>query len=326
MPDDRTERLPDAPGPDEHPTDLRQLGGRGWRGALRRVPREYQSDHLGDWAAALTYYGVLSVFPAMLVLMSVLGWIGPSVTDPLIRNVRQLAPGPARDLLVQALTNLQQHHAAAGVVGIIAIATALWSASGYIAAFIRAMNAVYDVPEGRPFTLLLPLRLGLTVATLLLLTVASILVVVSGRVADRVGTALGIGHTAVQVWQWGKWPLLLLLVVLLFALLYWAAPNARQHFRWVSPGGLLAVVLWIAVSALFALYVSHFGSYNRVYGSLAAVVVFLVWLWLSNLALLLGAELNAELERQRAIERGRPADEEPYMELRDTDKLHDDDL
>lgn len=298
-------------------------GGRpsrsGRRLALRRVVAELRDDNLSDRAAALTYYAVLSIVPALLVVVSTLGAIGPSATDPLIRNVRRLAPGPARDLVTEILANLQRQHVAAGVFGILAL---LWSASAYAAAFIRAMNAVYDVPEGRSLRTLLPLRLGLTVLTLALLTVLTVLIAVSRDMADRIGTAVGMGHAAVTTWQWVKWPVLCALLSLLFALLYWAAPNARQPFRWGTAGGLAAVLLLGATSAGFALYTSHFASYHRVYGGLAAVITFFIWLWLSNLALLLGAEVNSEMDRQRAIESGHPADHEPFMPLRSTRRPH----
>lgn len=311
------------PDPDAEPGGRRRLDVNGRRQALGRVLGELRQDNLGDRAAAMTYYAVLSVVPALLVLVSLLGEIGPPATHDLIRDVRRLAPGPAHDVLIPMLDGLQERHVAAGVVGLLAM---VWSASGYTAAFIRAMNAVYDVPEGRPLTVLLPLRLGLTVLTLVLLGAVTVLVVLSGRLAERAGAALGAGHTAVTAWQWGKWPLLVVLVSLLFALLYWAAPNARQRFRWGTLGGLVAVVLWVAASAGFGLYAARFGSYDRVYGSLAAVITFLIWLWLSNLAVLLGAEINAELDRQRAIAGGHPAGQEPYMPLRGTHRLHSDAL
>ncbi|MFI8529717.1 YihY/virulence factor BrkB family protein [Streptomyces aquilus] len=293
------------------------------RRMARRFLAELRKDNLGDWAAALTYYAVLSSLPALLVLTSLLGAIGPSLTEPLLREVSDLAPGPAHAWITRVLTAVERRHTAAGIVGTL---TLIWAASRYAAAFIRAMNAVYDVPEGRPTRLLLPLRIGLTVLTLLMVTTAAAVVVLSGRLADRVGVALGAGHSAVTAWQWGKWPLLLLLAGLLIALLYWAAPNARQPFRWGTPGGLVAVAVWGAASTAFAYYAAHFGSYDRVYGSLAAAITFLIWVWLANLALLLGAELNAEWERERAIAQGHPADQEPYMPLRSAVRIHDDAL
>ncbi|QMU67419.1 YihY/virulence factor BrkB family protein [Streptacidiphilus sp. P02-A3a] len=294
-----------------------------WRPAMRRVLGEVREDNLGDRAAALTYYAVLSLVPALLVVISALGTVGPSATAPLIRNVRQLAPGPARDLVAQLLANLQRQHVAAGLFGLLGV---VWSASAYAAAFIRAMNAVYDVPEGRPLRVLLPLRVGLTVLALLLLTGVMGLVIASGVLTSRVGHALGVSQASLAAWQWGKWPLLMALLSLLVALLYWLAPNARQPFRWGTTGGAVAVLTWAAASAGFALYTSHLGSYNRVYGSLAALVTFLIWVWLSNLALLLGAEINAELDRQRAMDNGHPADQEPYMVLRGARNPHSDAL
>jgi membrane protein len=188
---------------------------------------------------------------------------------------------------------------------------------------MRASNAIYDVPEGRPVWKTLPIRIGVTVVVMVLLAVSAVAVVATGGLAERLGRLLGIGRTAVRVWDIAKWPVLLLIVGFLFALLYWASPNARQPFRWITPGGTLAVVVWVVASVAFALYVANFGSYNKTYGSLASVIIFLVWLWLSNTAILLGAELNAELERGRAIAAGHPPEEEPYMELRDTSKLRE---
>jgi len=199
----------------------------------------------------------------------------------------------------------------------------LWLASRYVAAFMRASNAIYDVPEGRPVWKTLPIRLGVTVVVMVLLAVSAVAVVATGGLAARLGRLLGIGSTAVRVWDLAKWPVLLVIVGFLFALLYWASPNARQPFRWITPGGILAVVVWVVASVAFAVYVANFGSYNKTYGSLASVIIFLVWLWLSNTAILLGAELNAELERGRAIAAGHPPEEEPYMELRDTSKLRE---
>ena len=208
----------------------------------------------------------------------------------------------------------------------ISIAVALWSASGYVAAFMRASNAIYDMPEGRPVWKTLPVRVGLTLVLLVLLALSTIAVVLTGGLAEKVGNLIGLGDTAVTAWNIAKWPVLLLVVSFMFALLYWAAPNVKQAgFRWVSPGGILAVVGWLIASLAFAFYVGNFGSYNKTYGALGGVVVFLVWLWISNIVILLGAEFNAELERGRAIEAGmRPEDREPFAEPRDTRKMPSD--
>jgi YihY family inner membrane protein len=308
----------------ERPT---QLGRGSWWAALKGTVREFRVDSLNDWAAALTYYAVLSIFPALLVLVSVIGLAGRGTVQALAANLGRVAPGSVNEILRTAVENLQHSQGSAGVIALVGLGAALWSASGYVAAFMRASNAIYDVPEGRPIWKTVPLRLGVTVVVMVLLAVSAAAVVLTGGVAARVGRLLGIGSAGVTAWNLAKWPVLLLVVSFLFALLYWASPNARQGFRWVTPGGILAVVVWVLLSAGFALYVANFGSYNKTYGSLAGVIVFLVWLWLSNMAILLGAELNAELERRRAVEAGLPADEEPYMELRDTRKLRErDDL
>jgi YihY family inner membrane protein len=308
----------------ERPTEL---PGRSWWAAVKRTVREFRVDNLSDWAAALTYYSVLSIFPALLVLVSLIDLAGPGTSQTLLDNLGQVAPGSVNQILKTAIQNLQQTRGSAGVLALVGLAVALWSASGYIAAFMRASNAIYDVPEGRPIWKKLPIRLGVTVVVMVLLAVSAVVVVATGGVADRLGRLLGIGSAAVTAWNILKWPLLLLVVSFMFALLYWASPNARQGFRWVTPGGILAVVVWVLASVAFAIYVANFGSYNKTYGSLASVIIFLVWLWLSNTAILLGAELNAELERGRAIAEGHPEDREPYMELRDTSKIQErDDL
>ncbi|MDF2705572.1 MAG: ribonuclease, partial [Nonomuraea muscovyensis] len=206
----------------------------------------------------------------------------------------------------------------AGLLAIAGVAVALWSASGYVGAFIRAGNEIYDIEEGRPFWKTTPLKVGLTILVTVLLAVGAIAVTLTGRLADLAGRLLGLGDAVVTAWNVLKWPVLALIAAGLIMVLYWAAPNVRQPgMRWITPGGLLAVALWVIVSAGFALYVSQFGSYNKTYGTLAAVVVFLVWLWLSNMALLLGAELDAELVRERAIAEGKPPDSEPYAVPRD---------
>jgi membrane protein len=311
------DRRPDAP---ESPTDLK---GRSWFGVLKRTVKEFSEDNLTDWAAALTYYGVLSIFPALIVLVSILGLIGESATQPLIDNLGSVAPGPAQEIFTSAIENLQGSQGAAGVFFIIGILGAIWAASGYIAAFMRASNAIYDMPEGRPIWKTLPVRVGLTVLLIVLTVISAVAVTLTGGLAKEAGSLIGLGDTAVTVWNIAKWPVLLLLVSFMFAVLYWAAPNVKQPgFRWISPGGVLAVIGWVIASAAFAFYVANFGSYNKTYGALAGPIVFLVWLWISNIMILLGAEFNAELERSRAIEAGmRPEDKEPFVEPRDTRKI-----
>jgi membrane protein len=305
--------------PAEKPSDLRV---RSWWGVLKRTVREFQEDNLTDWAAALTYYGILSLFPALIALVSILGLVGTSATQPLIDNLGSFAPGPTKEILTNALNGLAASKGAAGVLFIVGLAGALWAASGYVGAFIRAANSIWDVGEGRPIWKTIPLRLTVTLVMIVLLVVSAVMVVVTGPLADRVGSLIGVGSVVVTIWDIVKWPVLIALVSFMFAILYYAAPNVRQPgFRWVTPGGITAVLLWIAASAAFAVYVATFGSYNKTYGALAGIIVFLVWLWISNVALLLGAELNAEVARGRQIEAGHPEEREPFMEPRDTRKL-----
>src|SRR5436305_4167710 len=319
----RSQLPPVQPTADEGPAKPTQLGRKSWFGVLKRVFKEYQRDNLSDWAAALTYYAILSLFPGLLVMVAGLKLLGGSAVTTVTTNIEQLAPGSARQILHDAVQNLQNGgQKTAGILAIVSIVGALWSASGYVAAFMRAANAIYDVPEGRPIWKKLPVRLGVTIVVGVLLSISAFAVVLTGRLAEQVGKLIGVGGVAVTVWNIAKWPVLAFLVSLVFAILYWAAPNARQGgFRWVSPGGVVAVVIWLATSAGFALYVANFGSYNETYGTLATIIVFLVWLYLTNTAVLLGAELNAELERGRALEAGHPADAEPYTELRDDRKV-----
>jgi membrane protein len=303
------------------PATPTHLGLRSWLGVLKRTISEFRADNLTDLAAALTYYAVLAIFPALIALVSILGLVGHSATQPLINNLDKLAPGPARQIFTGAVQGLQHSRGAAGLLFIVGIAGALWSASGYIAAFMRASNTIYDIEEGRPFWVTIPVRLTVTLVIVLLLAISALAVVITGGLATQVGKLLGIGSTPVTVWDIAKWPVLILFVSFIFSILYWASPNVKHPgFRWLSPGGVFAVVVWLIASGAFALYVANFASYNKTYGALAGVIIFLVWLWLSNTALLLGAEFNAELERGRQIEAGHPSDLEPFVEPRKAPK------
>jgi membrane protein len=314
----------EGPGPEverDAPDEPTELPARSWLFVLRGTLKEFQEDELSDRAAALTYYSVQSLFPALLVLVSLLGVAGRSTTDKVLNNLTQLTPASAREIISNAVKELQGKGGTGSVLAVIGLLAAVWSASGYVAAFIRASNAVYDMPEGRPVWKILPLRLALTVTLMLLACASALIVVFTGPVAHQAGTALGIGDSALKAWSIAKWPVLLVLVTIMIALLYWAAPNAKgRGFRWVTPGSFLALVLWMISSAGFALYVANFSSYNKTYGTLAGVIVFLVWLWITNLAILLGLEFDAEMARQRAIAGGLPPTREPYVEPRDTRK------
>ena len=305
-------------GAPDSPTDL---SAGSWLAAGRRSLSEFKNDILQDRAAALTYYGIQAIFPALMVLVTLLGLLGKSLTQPLMTNLTAAAPKAVQQIIQHSVTNLQKSHAAAGVLAIAGIVVGLWSASGYVAAFMRASNAIYDVPEGRPAWKTYPLRFGVTLLVVVLLALSALIVVVTGSLARHVGQVIGASSAAVTVWDIAKWPVLLIIFSLMLAVLYWASPNAKRRFRWVSPGALVAIVAWLVASGLFALYVANFGHYNKVYGSIAGVIIFLIWMWISNVAILLGAEFNAELERGRAIAAGNPPDAEPFVQLRDTRKL-----
>jgi membrane protein len=288
-----------------------KLGTGSWMGVFKRSARGFSEDNLTDRAAALTYYGIQAIFPAILALVSILGLIGQSATQPLIQNLSKVAPGPAQKIFSSAIQNLQTSKGAAGVLVIVGIAIALWSASGYVGAFMRASNAIYGVEEGRPFWFKRPVQFAVTLVLVLLLAASAIAVVLTGGLATQVGKVLGIGSSAVTIWDIAKWPVLLLVVAFMFSILYWTAPNVRHAgFRWLTPGGLVAVVLWIIASLAFGFYVANFSHYNKTYGSLGGIIAFLVWLWISNVVVLFGAELNAELERGRQLEAGKPAEDE----------------
>jgi membrane protein len=306
----------------EAPTDLPKQS---FRAVFARARREFKRDRLTDLAAALTYYGLLALAPALVVLVAAMGLAGPDVADRVVQQTQSLAPGSSAQLVAQLVHQAQANRTGAGIGAVIGILVALWSASGYVSAFMRASNVVYDVPEGRPIWKTIPIRVGVTLLAVVVLVIAAVIVVVSGPVAKQVGDLVGAGDTAVLVWNIAKWPVLLIILSVLLAVLFWASPNAKQGgVRWVSPGGAIAVIVWLVVSGLFALYVTYFASYNKTYGSLAGVVVFLVWLWLTNIALLLGAEVNAELDRSRAIAGGLPEHVEPFAEPRDTRAMDED--
>lgn len=293
------------------------LPARTWWQVLIGAIREFDRDNLSDTAAALTYYAVLSIFPALLLIVAIIGLFGQQPTTSLVDHLGQLVPNSAHDVIKSAIGEISAGGRTAGWTAVAGLLGAYWSASGYVGAFIRAANTVFDVPEGRPYWKVLPIRLGLTLVLLIVMAATSVAVVATGGIARRLGALLGVTDTAVVVWNVAKWPVLAALVTMTLALLFWASPNARQSgFRWITPGCALAVLLWIIASAGFAFYVANFGSYNRVYGAVAGVIVFLVWIWVSNLAILFGAEFDAELQRAKAHADGLPPGTEPYLPLR----------
>ncbi len=304
-----SEQRPTEPSPaaSSDPQRPSELSARSWLGAFVRSVREVRNDNLTDWAAALTYYAVLAMFPALIVFVALVGVFGqyPQTTDAILRIVGKLGPKSAVDTFRQPITSVVRNKSGAGALLSLGLVGALWSASGYVGAFMRASNAIYEVPEGRRFYRLRPLQLVVTVVMVLLAALVGLSIVATGPLARDIGHELHLGSTALTIWDIAKWPVLFLLVVTMFSILYYAAPNVRHRgFRWLTPGGIVAVVVWLVASGGFAVYVANFGSYNKTYGALGAVIIFLVWMWLTNLALLIGAEVNAELERSRQLETG----------------------
>jgi membrane protein len=307
--------------------DYRPAGGDGSSSLFATIKRtftEFSEDNMSDWAAALTYYGLLSLFPALIALVSVVGLVGdPATTTKAITDmVTKLGPSSAADTFAGPIKSITAHRGTAGILFIVGLATALWSASGYVGAFMRASNVIYETPEGRPFWKRRPLQILVTLIMLVLLALVALALVLTGPVVTAVAEPLGISSTAVSIWDIAKWPVLLAVVATMFAVLFYSAPNVKlAGFKWVTPGAVLAIALWLVASAAFAFYVAHFGSYDKTYGTLGGLVCLLVWLWITNVALLLGMELNAERERSRELAAGVPgADRELQLDARSAPK------
>src|SRR3954464_688938 len=300
-------------GPDDIPAP-------GWKAVLRRTLKEFSNDNLTDWAAALTYYAVLAMFPALLVLVALVGLFGqyPQTTDALIDILRQVRVDPAAlDSISKTINDIVQNKGGAGALLGVGLLGALWSASAYIGAFMPASNATSEKPEGRPIWKLRPLQVAVTMVMMLLFAVSLIAIVITGPLAEAVGDKIGLGGTAVTVWNIAKWPVLALVMTVMLAVLYYWAPNAKlPKFQWISAGAVVALVVWVVASPGFFFDASHFGSYDKTYGSLGLAITLLVWLWITNIAILFGQELNAEIERGRELAAGKPAVEDIQLPLR----------
>lgn len=308
-PDDR--RKPDSP-----PT----LHRRTWTYVLRNTVRQFSRDQCLDLAAALTYYAVLAAAPALLALVSVLGLVGSGgqAVERVIGTLEGVVPPDVLSVVEPLVENAAGAGGQAGLALVLGVVLALWSASGYVGAFGRAMNRIYEIDEGRPVWKLRPVMLLVTLVAVAIAAVIVASLAVSGPVAQAVGDAVGLGSTAVTVWSIAKWPVVLLLVIVLVAILYRVTPNVRQpKMRWLSVGAFVAILVWVLASAAFGLYVATFASYDATYGSLAGIIVFLLWLWITNLALLFGAELDAELERGRELQAGIAAEESLQLPPKD---------
>ena len=320
MTDAKSRAAENVPAADDKPEKPTEIHKQSWKYIGRKVLREFSDDQCTDLAAALTYYAVLALFPAIVALISIVGVIGQptAVQSAMTDIVKPLVSQETFSILNDAVTQLTTT-SAAGIGLIIGLLLALWSASGYVGAFGRAMNRIYEIDEGRPFWKLRPVQLLVTLIAVLLIAVVLVALVLSGPLATTVGNSIGLGSTAVTVFNIAKFPVIAAMVVVIVAILYYATPNVKQPaFKWVSVGAVFAIVIWVIASIAFAFYVSNFGSYNKTYGCLAGVIVTLLWLWITNIALLLGAEIDSELERARQLQAGMPAEEELQLPARDT--------
>ncbi|MFL5893314.1 MAG: YihY/virulence factor BrkB family protein [Solirubrobacterales bacterium] len=293
-------------------------------GVLRRTLTEFSEDQLTDQAAALTYYGLLALFPALIALVSIIGlFADPQSTSKTITDiVTQIGPSSAASTFSGPIQSITSNQSTAGIMFVVGLVAALWSASGYVGAFMRASNVIYETPEGRPIWKLRPLQMLVTLVVVLLVAILALALVLTGPIVDAVAGPLGISSTATTIWDIAKWPVMLAIVITIIAVLYYSTPNVKlRGFKWVTPGGIVAVVVWLIASAAFAFYVANFGSYDKTYGTLGGVVVLLIWLWITNLALLFGHELNAERERGHELAEGVPrAEREIQLEPRSEPK------
>lgn len=308
---------PDDPRKPDSPDDLKKPS---WKYLSKKAFHEFGRDQCTDLAAALTYYSVLALFPGLLALISLLGVFGEGerTVNTMLDMVGEFVPEESLQE-IQPVIDSMVNSQAAGLALVTGLLGALWSASGYIGAFGRAMNRIYEVDEGRPFWKLRPIFLVLTLVIVVMVALVLLGLVVSGPIAQAIGDTIGLGGTALTLWNWAKWPIMLALVVLIVALLYYVTPNVQQpKFHWLSIGALTAIITWVIASALFGLYVSNFGNYNKTYGALAGVIVMLLWLWITNLALLFGAEMDCEMERARQLQAGIKAEETLQLPPRDT--------
>lgn len=257
---------------------------------------------LTDWAAALTYYSVLAIFPGLLALVSILALVGHGTTDAIVETLTELPDGPARDIVLGAINHVQGATSAATTALVVGLLVAIYSASSYVGAFIRAAGVILGVEETRRFYVTIPLRLGLMLLLMVFAVLTAFAIVMTGPIAEQFTKVTGLTADAIGGWGVVKWPIVLLLFITALGLLYSLGPDfERKRFRFATAGSILAFTLWLLASVLFSVYVGNFGHYNKVYGSLAGIAIFLIWLYLSNVAVLLGLEFDNELKRYRKV-------------------------
>jgi membrane protein len=312
---------------DDARRDYRPTGAQvdsGLFATLKRTVTEFSEDNLTDWAAALTYYGLLALFPALIALVSLLGLFGDpkATTDTITEAITTIGPESAAQTFAGPVESITSNRSTAGLALVVGLVLALWSASGYVGAFMRASNVIYETPEGRPIWKLRPLQMLVTLTMIILMVVVALALVLTGPIVEAVAEPIGLSSTAITIWEIAKWPALIALFVTMIAILYYASPNVKlRGFKWLTPGSLVALVAWVVASAAFAFYVANFSSYDKTYGALGGVIVLLIWFWITNLAILFGHQLNAERERSIEIEEGKPrAEREIQLEPRSEPK------
>ena len=319
---------PGRPGDDpdgvEKPSSPAQLTRPSWSYVLRRSVYEFGRDQCTDSAAVMTFFAVLSIFPGLLTVVSLLGVVGraEATTATLLRLLDEFGvPEGAVSVLEGPISELTGFPAA-GLALVTGLIGALWTASGYVRAFGRSMNRIYEVEEGRPVWRLYPAMIGVTLSLVILVVGMILLLLLSGPVAERLGGMVGLGGTALRLWNAARIPVLLTLLAFMVALLYYATPNIRQpRFRWLSIGSAIAIVVMAAATTGFSFYVTHFNDYNATYGAIGGVLVLLLWIWIMNIVLLAGAEFNAETERARELQAGIEAEQSLQLPPRATRQI-----
>jgi membrane protein len=303
---------PERREPELRDPSLPELSGRDYRAIVVRAGREALNDHITDVAAALAYYAFLAIPAALLIVVGLFGlWAGPDTVASMMERLEGVVPAEAVGLLEDTLTRVTENDNGGLVMVVLGALLALWTTTGAMTGLMRGLNVAYDREETRNFLRQRVTALGMLACMLLAFALSFGLLVLGPVITDWLGGALGLEGVFGWIWWTLQWPILVLGLLLAFAGILYLGPNV-DHPRWhfLTPGSVLAVVVWLAASGLFAVYVSMFASYNKAWGSLAAVIIMLTWLWLSALALLLGAEINAEAERSRELRQGKPAEEE----------------
>ena len=275
-----------------------------WRRIARRTFDQYQADGITNLAAALTYRSILSLFPGLIALVALLGVLGqyPQTFDAVLKIVASFAPPSTVQTVSVPVRQIILHKGGAGALLGAGLAGVIWAASGYVGTFSWAANVLWEAKRGRSWYRQWPFNVAVTLVALVLITAVLLALVLSGPIANSVGRQLGVGSTGLTIWSIARWPAIVAVVTFMISGLYYVAPNVRPpSWRWLTPGAILAVVAWAVASLGFAVFLANFGSYNKVYGTLGAIVTFLIWVWLANVAALLGIELDAEVEREREL-------------------------